>query len=151
MAPWNPRAEKRRRTRSAVAAVRSYRGGGRARRFAEAEVAGAAGSFERSGNGAGERELEEEDDVWEKEEAKALPCGLYGRRGRGVGYVCGRVARCGLAHRKTNRQIGARNPGAGGEACDVGVETCSYVKSRLGRGSWLIDHIPGKSEVTVGM
>src|ERR1041385_7674021 len=117
----------RRRARSAKAAARSYRGGGRAGRFAagagsvrRGEVAGAAGSFERDGNGAGKREAEEEDSVWEKEEAKALPCGLYGRQGRGVGCGCGRVARCGLAHRKTNRQTGARNPGAGGEACDVG-------------------------------
>ena len=113
-------------------------------------VVGAAESFARSGNGAEERELEVEDGVWEKEEAKALPCGLYGRRGRGVGCGCGCVARCGLAHRKTNRQTGARNPGAGGKACDVGIEACGYVKSRVGRGSQPIDCIPGKSEITVG-
>ena len=158
MAPWRSRAEKRRRTRSARAAVRSYRGGGGARGSVagagpvrRGQVAGAAGSFKRSGNGVGERELEEEDGVWEKEEAKALPRGLYGRRGRGVGCVCDRVARCGLAHRKTNRRIGARNPGTGGEACDVGVEASSYVKSRVGRGSRPIDRIPGESEVTGGM
>src|SRR4051812_17407375 len=63
-------------------------------------VVGAAESFARSGNGAEERELEVEDGVWEKEEAKALPCGLYGRRGRGMGCICGCVAWCGLGHRK---------------------------------------------------
>ena len=96
---------------------------------------------------AREREAEEEEGVCEKEEPEALPCGLYGRRGRGVGSGCGRVARCGLAHRKSNRQTGAKDLSVGSEACDVGVEACSYVKSRVGRGPQSIDC---SREVTTG-
>ena len=81
-------------------------------------------------------------------ETEALPCGLYGRRGRRVGSGCGRVARCGLAHRKSNRQTGAKDPSAGSETCDVGAEPCGYVKSRVGRGSPCIDCSREESEAT---
>ena len=67
-----------------------------------------------------------------------------------MGCDCGCVARCGLAHRKTNRRAGARDPGVGSEAGDVGVEACSYVTSHAGHGPLFVDSIPKKSEVTVG-
>ena len=84
-------------------------------------------------------------------EPEALPYGLYGRRGRGVGSGCGRVARCGRVRWKTNRQISTEDPGAGGETCDVGAKPCSYVKSRVGRGSQRINCSPEESEVTCGV
>src|SRR3954469_14653645 len=91
---------------------------------------------------------EEEECVCEKEEPEALPCGLYGRRGRGVGSGCGRVARCGLAHRKLNQQSGAKHPSVGSETRDVGAEPYGYVKSCVSRGSQSIDCSPGESEAT---
>ena len=44
------------------------------------------------------------------------------------------------AHKKTNRQIGARDPDVGSEACDVGARACIYVKSCVGRGPQSLDY-----------
>ena len=120
------------------------RSGSRARRRSH-ECAGELGAEQQWR--AQEREAEEEEGVCEKEEPEALPYGLYGRRGRGVGSSCGRVARCVLAHRKSNRQTDA-DPSVGSEACDVGAKACGYVKSCVGRGPQSIDCSPEESEVT---
>ena len=90
----------------------------------------------------------EEEGVCGKESSRPSPVAYMGGGGRQVGSGCGRVARCGRAHRKTNRHTSTEDPGSRGETCDVGAKPCSYVKSRVGRGGQRIDCSPEESEAT---